>query len=300
MQNNPNAALAVCTRQRGVEMRNVLMMLMLAGCELSNTLPKNECRTDADCNPGNTCQAGICVGPGGGTTGGGGGGCSGLPPAECSSAEGNVHSLDLSELQRLLPGRWLWCKGDSFGGSELVIGGAGTVGIDFNADATRWWFLYDDGHGQPMQHMGFGVGGTVQFVAGGSAPQVNLVDETGWFNLLASITDGPPMHLRLISGGPSSYYVHVDCGTLQPGYDGGAAAGPFGGTCDPNVLLPNSCPAADGVACSFCVSMANASPQCLQPCKMAGGGCTGGQSCIPLPQSYTRGGDCVGFDGYCQ
>src|SRR6185369_8079379 len=113
-------------------------------------------------------------------------------------------------------------------------------------------------HGVPTHRDGFGAGGTVEFVAGGSAPQVDLVTESGWYTLLASISDGPPRHLRLISGGPSAYYVQAAgacAGPLQPGYDGGTYEGAFGGMCDANDVRPNSCPSAGGVACSICAAM---------------------------------------------
>jgi hypothetical protein len=273
----------------------IALLTLLGGCELTNPLPKNECRTSSDCNPGNTCQSGMCQGTGVG------GGCSGLPPAACSSSEGELHHLNASELQRLLPGRWLWCTGDTYVGQPFRIGGPTTVGFEFNADATRWWPLDDDGHGQPTRHTGFDSGGTVQILSTGapSPLQLLLVQDTGFFGLLPEIADGPPLRLRLNSFGHIADYILAPSGCggeLQPAYDGGATPGPFGDDCNTNTLLPNSCPSVGGVACSMC-GYEEMRWQCLQPCSLTGGGCPAGQSCQTA--EHTRSGDCVGFDGYC-
>jgi hypothetical protein len=219
-----------------------------------------------------------------------------LPPAACASADGNPHPYDASELQRLLPGQWLRCPA----AGAVVAGPAGNVGLEFNADATTWWFLDDGGNGRLVPHVGFDSGGTVDIVTEIFVPQsyqLNMLSTGLTYGFSPRFTDGPPRHMHNDGVDVPIQYLHVDgncAAVVPPGYDGGAADGSFGGSCDPNRVLPDSCPSVGGVACSICAA------QCVQPCTVAKGGCPGGQTCIPDPGENTRAGDCVGFDGYCR
>jgi len=286
------------------KLRLAWIPVLLAGCMIENGLPRNSCNITADCVAGASCVDSVCVAPDGGGGGGSRGDqCETFPPAACTTPEGTLHALDASELQRLLPGRWLWCTGDTFAGMPLKIGPSDAVGFEFNADATLWWFLVDDGHGNPVHRSGFEAGGTVEIIVASNLLQLNLVEGSTNFELIPAITDGPPMHLRFRSGGPAAYYVHDESGCSEP--DGDMAVGTadltsggsFGGACDPNVVLPTSCPAVNGVACSVC-GYAGMSWQCLQPCHLGGSDCTAPQSCVAVTES-TRGGDCTGLDGVC-
>jgi hypothetical protein len=280
-------------------MVRMLLLTLAVGCGLEDPSTKDTCRTSADCNSGQVCDLkGKCVAPIES------GPCGGLPPASCSSAEGDVHHLTASELQRLLPGRWLWCKGEVYNGVQLRIGPPTSVGIEFNSDATSWWELEDDGHGQPVRQTDAHWSGSLQLESyPGFAPvQVSLVTDTGHIRVVAEITDGPPLHLRLrtAGGGGYAYYVLAasDCGgALQPGYAGAATPGAFGGACDIDLILPNTCPSIGGVSCSMCAAPGTNTWQCVQPCSLSGGSCPTGQSCQAV--EHSRGGDCVGFDGYC-
>jgi hypothetical protein len=289
-------------------MSAILSAALLGGCRVNSGVPKTSCVTDVDCNDGYTCQQQVCVASAvvsGGGSGSGGGGCASIPAPACSSAEGNLHPIDHSELLRLLPGRWFWCSGDSISGMPLKIGPSDTIGFEFNADATLWWFLVDDGHGNPVHRSGFQAGGTVEVIGMPDFVQLNLVETGGsWFPLNVSFTDGPPLHMRIISGGPGAYYIHDDTGC------GGAVDGPtdlgtssgggglaFGGMCDANVVTPESCPTVGGVVCSIC-QYAQMKWQCVQPCHLAMNECTAPQTCVAL-DDYTLSG-CIGYDGYCQ
>jgi hypothetical protein len=282
----------------------VMAAALVAGCRV-DALPKNDCLTTADCNSGNSCQQGICVGD---SVVGGGGGCATVPAAACSQPEGTEHPLDHSEILRLLPGRWLWCSGDKnlVDGTEFILGPDGTVGIDFNVDATLWWFLVNDGHGNPVHRDGFDSNGTVEILGMPNFVQLNLVlTSNSVFTLNPSFTDGPPKHMRLVSHGPAAYYVHddsctetsgaTDIGTGTVDMGGGGA---FGGACNPNVVVPDSCPSVNGVTCSIC-GYATMTWQCLQPCHVAANDCTTPQTCIAFDE-YVLSGDCIGYDGYCQ
>ena len=287
----------------------VAIALCAIGCRLDSGLPHNSCHTTDDCVTGNSCLDGVCV-----RSTGGGGSCETLfPPASCSQPEGSQHALTLSELQRLLPGRWLWCTGDPVSGMPLKIGPDDVIGFEFNEDATVWWYLVDGG-GIPAHRSGFDSGGTVEFLGGQDTLQLNLVlGPTSWLTLNPEMTDGPPMRLRFISHGPSAYYVYDDSGCLAGGIDmsvagtdfavgggGDLGGGAFGGVCDPNVVLPTSCPSANGASCSVC-GYANMTWGCLQPCRLGGSDCPASQTCVAFTvESFTRGGDCVGYDGYCR
>lgn len=294
---------------------DIAIVLALAGCRLDNSAPKHGCMTQSDCNAGEVCGPGVCVpNPDASVDSGGsrsdsggpsGGGCESFPPAACATAEGTPHPYDISELQLLLPGRWLWCSGDLVSGTPLKIGPADSVGFEFNVDATQWWLLVDDGAGHPVHRTGFEMGGTVEYLPNQVGAQVNLLSSGGGYAMLPSFTDGPPMHLRF-SPPPSAYYVRdgSSCGgALQPGFSGAPNTGAFGGTCDPNILLPNSCPAIDGVSCSICAAPST-KVECVRPCHVATNDCPSG-TCIALGDSHTLGnyfiaGACSGYDGYCE
>jgi hypothetical protein len=226
----------------------------------------------------------------------------GIPPAACSSAEGNLHLTTAAEAQRLLPGRWFFCSGDMRNGEEVRLGGPSVIGFEFNADVTLWWYLFDDGHGRAIHHAGTGTSGTVAMLSSGDGPGVllYLTAENISFALPIELGDGTPLHLGLESFDAIAHYVHEDssCGKPpQPGYDGGVVDGAFGGDCDTFQLLPDSCPSVGGVVCSVCVQGDN-SLSCAQPCSVSGGGCPEGQTCRGAP--HRRSGDCAAFDGYCQ
>jgi hypothetical protein len=280
------------------------VVLSLVACRVENSLPRNSCETIADCLNGFTCQEKVCV-PADGGSGGGGSGCETFPPAACAQPLGMSHRIDRSELERLLPGRWLWCTGSMSSGMPVKFGRQDGVGFEFNADATLWWVLVDGGNGFPVRATGFDAGGTVEFLGDLSTLQINMIiSGNHWIGVVPELTDGPPLHMRFMFSGAMADYVHdeTQCG-LSSGTDMGggssdlASSGTFGGTCDPNVVLPTSCPAVGGVACSVC-GYANMAWQCLQPCHVGSTDCTSPQHCVALG-AYTLAGDCVGYDGYC-
>lgn len=285
------------------------IVLWVGACRINNALPRNACDSQADCLDGYTCQNAVCVPVGGGDAGTGGGGCETFPPAACAQPEGMIHPIDRSELQRLLPGRWLWCTGNPISGMPLKFGRPDGVGFEFNADATYAWVLVDGGNGVPVHATGFDSGGSVEFVAAGAASPTSawqieiILGQNHWLGFIPEFTDGPPMHMRLSFSGWAEYVRdETQCGVsnapdmASPSSDL-ASSGSFGGACDPNAVLPTSCPAVGGVACSVCGS-AGTNWQCLQPCRMGGSDCTAPQTCMPLG-SCTVAGDCIGYDGYC-
>lgn len=283
------------------------IVLSVAACRVNNALPRNSCSSDADCLNGYTCQSKVCLSvTAGGGSGGTGGSCETFPPAACMQPEGMVHPTDLAELQRILPGRWLWCTGNLISGMPLKFGRQDGVGFEFNADATYAWVLVDGGNGVPVHATGFDAGGPVEFIHDMSAWQMNLeLGPNHWLGFVPEFTDGPPMHMRLNFSGWAEYVRdETQCGATDDGDMGSggggsdlASSGTFGGACDPNVVLPNSCPAVNGVACSVCGNSGTAW-QCLQPCHMGGSDCTAPQKCVSFG-SCTLAGDCSGYDGYC-
>jgi hypothetical protein len=202
-----------------------------------------------------------------------------------------------------LPGRWLWCSGDKVDGSELKFGGDDVIGIEFSADASRWWFLVDGGGGQPVPRGGFDSAGAVEVSGADGGYGINLVESANAsFPLSVAFTDGPPMHMQLTFE-DSAYYVfdgaHCDdAGSTDPG--GGPAVpttpAALGASCDPNVVLPVSCASQNGATCSVCGY--STAWQCVQPCHLSGTDCPSGQTCLPL-SDFTLAGDCEGFDGTC-
>jgi hypothetical protein len=276
----------------------------LAACHLDGSLLKDTCSTSHDCNAGNACLQSVCVATGDGSTPVDGGvppatKCK-FPPAECGSALGSPVTVTPSTLSTMLPGRWLWCSGSDYDGSPFNLGPSGTIGIEFNADATQWWFLSDAGNGQVMHESAFDAGGGVDYISGTN--QLNLLtSSTSHFGLLISLTNGPPPQMQITSDGPSATYVFEggNCGgAIAPGFSGSAPPTTYG-SCDPNNVYPNSCPTAGGVECSACGP--GAASQCTHPCHLSGNDCGTEQTCTAWPQfDYTLAGSCAGFDGYCQ
>jgi hypothetical protein len=277
------------------------IIAMVAGCRIEKVLPRNSCHTTADCVGQNACVQGVCVGP----VDAGRSSCETFPPSTCARSAGPAHSIDRSELQRLLPGRWLWCSGSTDIGQPAQ---PGVIGVEFNMDATLWWFLYDDGNGIPQARAGDAVG-TVEFVGqvDGSV-LLKLVSGGGSFTFSPVFTDGPPLHMRLMNNTSNAYYISDDSGcvehgdpnivdlSLAPIYDL-SSNGSIGGPCDPAVVLPTTCPAMGGLACSIC-GMSAGMFQCMQPCRIGSTDCPSPQKCVSAGV-YTSAGDCAGFDGVC-
>jgi hypothetical protein len=247
---------------------------------------------------------------------GGGSTCGKFPPAACSSPIGMVHPYSsVVELQQLMPGRWLWCKSqgnDSQTGQPIRPLPDDAVGFEFSEDGSRWWFLYDDGHGNP----------TVDTVGLDKHGAINIrLDSPGILGI--ALTGGPFGDLQFADGAPrwmhfqphtfASDFVFDDSGCgkpIDPGI-GPAASSPDpwpGGSCDINSLQPTECPAVRGVSCSVCSVDAKVW-SCVRPCNPAKPDCPGGQTCQALSVAacqagtscaYSIAGNCAGFGGVCR
>ena len=219
--------------------------------------------------------------------------------AACQTPIGNVAPKTASEVLRRLPGRWLLCGTDSH-----KFGPADNVGIEFNQDASLWWFLVDDGNGNPVKRDGFDSSGQANVVVmNDQVSQVNLfTQDHGLYPTLAALSDGPPPHLQLNSPSGEGNFV------LAPSGCGGALDGPFsqgppttafGDQCNSWPVAPNGCPLVNGAQCSFCASLQTAmTSRCMQPCHRSQNDCPAAMSCVSLTY-VSIAGSCGDYDGYC-
>jgi len=222
--------------------------------------------------------------------------------AACQQPIGPIHDLsNPSELQRVLPGRWMLCATNP--GFP-----AGTIGIEFNQDASQWWFLVDDGNGQPKKRDGFDSSGwTNLLVMNGQFTQIDLFNNAqGFYPSGITISDGPPPHMHFDAVGDVGDFIRAPdgCGGALSGpFMGSASTASFGDVCAMNTpVKANTCPSIDGVACSFCAFLGLNMPrpnQCMRPCHRSMNECPQGTTCVVMTE-VTVAGACTGFDGYCQ
>jgi hypothetical protein len=180
------------------------------GCTLNNP-QKNKCVTSADCNPGNTCIASVCLSLS--TLQGDGGQCrESFPPASCQAPQTTYVAPKLDTLARDLPGRWLFCNTDStYGGYKF--GPAESVGLQLNGDGS-WSFLFADSSGVAYVPQGPGLGGptydvhltTVNSDANQVDVDLQLVDGST-YRLWTQVANDP-QRLRMVNlYGGINYYV---------------------------------------------------------------------------------------------
>lgn len=272
-------------------MRASILILMSTAAMLGCGSEPAQCTADADCVTGTSCQSGVC------------GAFKSTPPVGCVPAAeaGPFRVVDHSTLEMMLPGCWVGCDPPTGASGPAP---ANAIGWGFNWDLTRWWFLVDDGQGNPVPYEGFEQGGNADILWPGinTDQLVVLMVGTGntTFELQPQLSDGPPA--RLINAGVADrLFVHFDgpCGDVDGGTDNVAqdmgSAAPFGGACNPNSVLATDCPAVDGRRCSFC-----GDGTCRQPCRIGGNDCPTSQTCRTFGvTAVLMAGDCIGYDGFC-
>ena len=272
-------------------MRAAFLMTVSVAVVLGCGNDQTKCTMDSDCVTGTTCQSGVC----GAFTRAQPVGC--VPLAEA----GSFQVVDHSTLEMKLPGCWVACDPPMRSTGPAP---ANAIGWGFSSDLTRWWFLVDDGHGNPVPYEGFDQAGIVDILWPGintDQLQVDMVPDgntTLTFTLQPRFSDGPPV--RMISFGVDTVYVQSEgsCGGVDAGTTSGSDMGsavPFGGACNPNYVLSTDCPAVDGRRCSFC-----GASTCRQPCHIGGSDCPSSQTCSAFGLTpLTMAGDCIGYDGFC-
>jgi hypothetical protein len=209
----------------------LIALALLGACTLNDGL-KTHCVVSKDCNSGNSCEAGVCIAAAGPhpdlavpvgvdfavgidfavgvDLAHAGGACAEtVPPSICSMTSGPLHPANVSQVQTLLIGRWLFCYGDSTNGDvNFKIDPQDHVGLQFNSDGT-WWFLVQNASGEIVQRIGTMAGGTYTVISngdGGVELMMSYTEGGGPYPPLVAFTDSP-LTMQANFEGHYSYYV---------------------------------------------------------------------------------------------
>ena len=135
------------------------------------------------------------------------------PPAACAEADGPIHPVTAKDVAPALPGRWLFCHGDSIGAvyANFKVGPANNVGLEIFGDGT-WHFLIAGEGGAIVPRVGFTSGGNWKIfdyppnVPAGFQVNFNYAEGNGLFPAHVSFTDGP-RKMALELEGHTSFYL---------------------------------------------------------------------------------------------
>ena len=211
----------------------------------------------------------------------------------CRTPVGSRTPSTVSEALHHLPGRWLSCYTTGGGPGE-------TIGIEFNQDVSQWWFLIDDGRGNPVKRAGIDSSGAVNLLVKDDAlVEVDLFTQSQrLYPTVIALSGGPTPRLEIFGG--QYILAPSGCGGALDGpFDQGSPTTSFGDECNSWPVAPNSCPLVGGVQCTFCAFLQlSATARCMQPCHRGQNDCPAGMSCVSLTD-VSIAGWCADYDGYC-